>query len=149
MSKAPKRNEPSPQADAADESARQRKKYEEAERHLYTVLRFWTVCPDKPCRRARACRGDVRVCHRRWWPHVPEEIKIQLRTVITARNGGLSPQEAVRAAKMEVARYRDEQRRQDQADTSPAAIISTPATPEGAAQQATERERAAARVRIA
>ncbi|CAN0433935.1 unnamed protein product, partial [Phaeothamnion confervicola] len=65
--------------------------------HLYTWLQFWTVCPDRRCKRVQGCRGDIDVCRGRWWPHVPEEIKVWLQAALSARAKGASTPDACRA----------------------------------------------------
>ncbi|MGI8525119.1 MAG: hypothetical protein ACR2K5_02915 [Pseudolabrys sp.] len=68
----------------------------------------WTICPDKRCKRASACRGDVNTCSRRCLPLVSVEDKVWLRKAVQARLAGLSPEEAVKAAIAEVEKYRTE-----------------------------------------
>lgn len=70
-----------------------------------TWFKFWLVCPKKPCRRARACVGDPTACFERWWRHIPEEHKVQLRATVKARFEGLSPEDAVRAGLAEKERF--------------------------------------------
>jgi hypothetical protein len=80
-------------------------------RFVCTLFRFWRVCTQKSCRRALRCSGDAHTCFARWWPHVPEQVKVQFRAKIKARCAGLSPREAVKAAKAEVARWRELEKR--------------------------------------
>ena len=83
----PLRGDPLPQAGEGKESAPvgdPRNLY----RPLCTGLQFWTVC-EKACRRAKACAGDSQVCFERWWPIVPEGIRLRLRVFIkTCGEGG-------------------------------------------------------------
>jgi hypothetical protein len=79
---------------------------EEARRGLCTGLTFWKVCRHKQCNRQRACAGDVDRCFNRFWPLVPEEVKVEIRAMITARaEHKLPPHEAIRYARAERARY--------------------------------------------
>jgi hypothetical protein len=73
-------------------------------RGLNSAWLFWTVCAEKSCRRARACAGDPDACFARSWPHVPEELKVRLRTFIKSRVRGASVQQAWREAEAEAAR---------------------------------------------
>ena len=93
-------------------------------RKLNSSFLFWSVCPDKPCRRTRSCRGDVQACFARCWPFVPEENKILLRAYITACGRGLPAREALRAANAELVQMRElEARPQPPAKSSTPAMI--------------------------
>jgi hypothetical protein len=85
----------------------ERKRVEEAARRkMCTGLTFWKVCRHKQCNRERGCSGDVDRCFNRWWPLVPENIKVGIRATITARaQHKLLPHEALRHARAERARY--------------------------------------------
>lgn len=87
------------------EFGERRRREREAVRALNGLLRFWKVC-DAACRRAGVCAGDPQACFGRFWPHVPEELKIFLRAGIQARLKKMSAAEAVRAADAEVERWR-------------------------------------------
>ena len=54
----------------------------------------------------RAGAGGVEACHKRHWPHVPQEIKTWIFAGIAARNAGASPEEAARIADEKVAAVR-------------------------------------------
>jgi hypothetical protein len=83
-----------------------KRQQEESRRRLCTGLMFWKVCQHKQCNRKRGCAGEVDRCFGRWWPQVPEDVKIYYRAYVTAvGQNKLSPHEAVRHAKQEVARY--------------------------------------------
>ncbi len=71
-------------------------KRESAQRKLWTGLKFWEVCPERQCLRARSCRGDVNACRDRFWPQVPKDIKVWLQAAIKARRDGMSPEDANR-----------------------------------------------------
>ena len=43
------------------------------------IFKFWRACPFKPCRRARACRGDQNACLERGVKNVPRESQWQAR----------------------------------------------------------------------
>ena len=103
MTRAKTKSEARQKRRADDEAARQTRIA--ARRGLNTVLQFWIDCADKQCLRAKGCRGDVDACFRRYWPQVPEELKVWMRAGITARNKGLSVQEAGRVAEAEVERW--------------------------------------------
>ena len=78
----------------------------EARRKLYTAWLFWKFCPHKACRRQCGCVGDVERCYNRFWPSVPEDIKVQSRAYVTASaRDKLPPHEALRHAREERARY--------------------------------------------
>jgi hypothetical protein len=68
---------------------------ESAYRKIHNLFSFWCVCRERQCRRAQACVGDVPACFARHWPHVPEHMKVWLRTCIKARCDGFSVEEAV------------------------------------------------------
>jgi hypothetical protein len=117
-------------------------------RQIHTWLLFWKYCADKRCHRARACRGELKPCHRRFWPQVPEEIKAWLQKAFAARRAGLSPQQAVRAADKAIAEYRVPLARYDEMVAKMKAAPVAPAR--DAAPMAVKRdsERVPARVRI-
>ena len=95
---------------SAEQRAWQKKADEEyaaMKRWQCNILSFWRVCQERSCRRARGCAGDSRACFERWWPIVPEELKIWLRTAMTSQAKGLSPADAVNAANAEVVRCRE------------------------------------------
>jgi hypothetical protein len=56
--------------------------------------KFWDICSEKPCNRARACRGDVHRCRAKHLPVVSTEGKIWLHTVLLARFAGMSVAQA-------------------------------------------------------
>lgn len=68
-----------------------------ARRALCSMLRFWRHCGHKPCRRAKFCAHPSNECFGRFWPHVPEPIKLGIRAGIEAQVAGL-PEPAVAAA---------------------------------------------------
>src|SRR5690242_10644102 len=84
----------------------QNKRDEEARRRwLNSSLLFWRCCRSKRCNRARRCAGDVNPCFDRFWPQVPEELKVEIRATFTALAQGMPPHEATRHAEAEVARH--------------------------------------------
>ena len=52
---------------------------ERVQRHYCTLFRFWRFCGVKPCRRARACKGDQDACLKRWVDGVPYGDQLQAR----------------------------------------------------------------------
>jgi hypothetical protein len=76
-------------------------------RGLCSSLLFWKACGRKKCLRARACVVDGNDCFRRFWPLVPEELKIAIRTTIKTRQAGLSRPETAAEIKRERARWRE------------------------------------------
>ena len=120
-------------------------------RFVCTLFRFWRVCPHKACRRAHTCGGDPHACFARWWRHVPQEVKVLVRAGITARCAGLDPQEAARAARAEVARWRELEKRHGEPDADAGSASTAPATTAGAAPDDVPepmRQRMAPRVRL-
>jgi hypothetical protein len=77
-----------------------------AQRKLCSHLLFWKACGHKKCLRARACVVDGRECFDRFWPLVPEEIKISIRTEIKTAKARLSPAETKAVIEREIARWR-------------------------------------------
>lgn len=77
-------------------------------RKINTNFLFWTVCEDKACARARGCAGaEPDACFDRWWPAVPDEMKVQLRAyAVGAGAKGMSREEALAYAQNEVARWK-------------------------------------------
>jgi hypothetical protein len=49
------------------------------QRHYCTLLGFWRFCRFKPCRRARACKGDQDACLKRWVDRVPLREQVKAR----------------------------------------------------------------------
>src|SRR5258708_33393106 len=72
----------------------------EGQRQFCSRLLFWQFCGHRKCLRTRACVVDAEDCFDRFWPLVPEEFKIGIRTQIKAAKAGLSPAET----KAEIAR---------------------------------------------
>jgi len=67
---------------------------------------FWKACGHKKCLRARACVVDGKDCFDRFWPLLPEEIKISIRIEIKAAKVRLSPAETMADIERELARWR-------------------------------------------
>ena len=76
-------------------------------RELCSRLRFWTVCGDKGCKRARACAGKAEACFARHWPLVPETIKVGVRAFIKASAAGMSKPEIAAEVERQRQRWRD------------------------------------------
>ena len=78
-----------------------------ARRRLFGSLGIWQICPEKPCTRARACRGDIHICTRERWPiAVPEDFKAFLFKAIRFRLEGANPADAVRLAEEDMEKHR-------------------------------------------
>lgn len=77
-------------------------------RTINTNFLFWTVCPDKACARSRACVGaDAKACFERYWPAVPEAMKVELRAYIAGVGKmGMSRDAALAYAASEVERWK-------------------------------------------
>jgi hypothetical protein len=95
LSRKPTRGEPS-----AFESYWDRFNAETARMRLYycNVFALWQTCRSKPCRRARGCQGDPRVCLQRGLAQIPRELQWRARQgllQVTPSNAGA----VVRAAR--------------------------------------------------
>jgi hypothetical protein len=56
-----------------------------ATRRLYCeVLRFWTSCRSRSCKRHRRCLGDPRQCLYRGMMHVPQAERLRARAAVIA-----------------------------------------------------------------
>ena len=74
------------------------------QRWVNSFLYFWNVYEASACKRRRGCAGDPHACFERWWPVVPEAVKVEYRATIKAYAAGASAEEAVRAGQAEVER---------------------------------------------
>lgn len=101
---------------------------------LNNALKFWFACPNKRCRRARACVGDAARCHAIFWPVVPQDIKAWWRAIFDSKKIGRTVTQARRGADLALAaqRRRDaslralEQRPQVERMPAPAASSAAP-----------------------
>ncbi len=84
---------------AQRENEARRRRALESRRGVCTVLRFWEVCADKRCKRARGCAGDVEACFDLFWPQVPEDLKDEMRQAIVLVRDGMSPRQAMTEAR--------------------------------------------------
>ena len=100
-----------------------------AKRKLCSVLFFWQVCGHKKCLRAKACVVDFKDCFDRLWPHVPEEVKITIRTEIKAGVARLSEAETVAAIERQLALYRATMAPREVPQTAEPAPQSSPIAP--------------------
>ena len=74
-------------------------------RKLFTAYRLWTMCPDKRCKRAQACRGDTELCVRqRWHVYVSDEDRALLSKTFELMKDGMPAQQAIAAAQADIAR---------------------------------------------
>ena len=78
---------------------------------LNELLKFWTACPTKRCRRAHACVGDFNRCHAIFWPVVPQVFKVQWQAMVDAKREGRSYRQATRLADAAVADWRQREAR--------------------------------------
>jgi hypothetical protein len=67
-------------------------------RHYCTVFRFWRTCRFKPCKTARACRGDAYACLKRSAGTVSRTVQWDARQKILAARpaSGGAPERAAR-----------------------------------------------------
>jgi hypothetical protein len=77
-----------------------------ARRAVCSLLFFWRACGHKRCLRARACARESNDCFRRFWPLVPEQLKISLRAGLEANAAGRSKPEIAAAIARAQARWR-------------------------------------------
>jgi hypothetical protein len=78
----------------------------QARRKMCSWLLFWQACGHKRCLRARACALESNDCFRRFWPLVPEQLKISIRAGMEASAAGLSRPEIAAAIERAQARWR-------------------------------------------
>jgi hypothetical protein len=83
------------QEEAQRENEARRHEALESRRGLCTFLKFWCVCTDRRCKRARQCAGDVEACFKLFWPHVPDDIKNEIRQAFKFMADGMPPRQAV------------------------------------------------------
>ena len=90
-----------------------RAEHNDYRRKINTHFLFWTECEHRACGRARGCAGgDPDDCFKRWWPVVPEELKVEFRACVTGMGAkGMSYEEAVVYAQAEVARWKEDEAR--------------------------------------
>jgi hypothetical protein len=76
-------------------TARKDTSREEALRDWNKILGLWRVCDNAACRRARACRGNVRACSPRNFALAPEGVQGWFACLMVAKEDGLSFDEAM------------------------------------------------------
>jgi hypothetical protein len=82
---------------------------------MFTRFKMWTICPDKRCKRAQACAGNVERClTERWHPVVPAEWKALLGKFFALAADGFTTQEAAAAAIADMKRHIGAEKRLDQ-----------------------------------
>ena len=74
-------------------------------RGMCNLFGFWRACPGKVCGRNTSCSGDARACFDRFWPLVPERVKVEFRVTLKAAHAGGSPEEVKRKIREELARF--------------------------------------------
>jgi hypothetical protein len=94
------------------------------------LFKFWLVCPERRCCRAKSCVGDPKRCFDRWWPQLPEPMKDWFRAVIKALNAGMSPRDACRHAEAEVERVAEFNRNLAALGERPAAEVAPARAPD-------------------
>ena len=67
----------------------------EALRAWNKILGLWRVCDKAACRKARACRGNVRACAPVNFARVPEDVQGWFGCLLLAKEDGLSFDEAM------------------------------------------------------
>jgi len=87
-------------------TAKLRAEHDAMARFKCNLFRFWRVCRDKRCRRARGCAGDMHACFRRHWDALTEEERQWGRALLAALAQGNTMRQAIAAADAERARYR-------------------------------------------
>jgi hypothetical protein len=132
----------------AQAQARHDAEQTEMRRVQCTLFQFWRGCALKRCRRARRCDGDPHACFERWWPLVPEVLKVQYRAAIVALGAGLSPHAAAQAARAEVERWRASQAPIGRNEEAEAAVPTAAQPAASAAHLPAEAAPATARVRL-
>ena len=101
--KKPKRQPKQLQKQTPENEAAEQEGYR---RRMNTRFLFWTVCAEGRCKRAKRCAGDGEACFQRWWPHVPEEFKQEVRAFIDGLRRGLTIEEAARGIAAKVAEWK-------------------------------------------
>ena len=61
-------------------------------------LEFWERCHVGACRRNHSCRGDTHACFARHWRTVTGDMTVFVHAELDARQRGLPPVAAIRAA---------------------------------------------------
>jgi hypothetical protein len=74
-----------------------------ASRKFIASYKCWKICGDRNCLRARACTGDAQACFLFFWKFLPEQDRTWLLTAIRSERGGMSREEAMRAADAAIA----------------------------------------------
>jgi len=87
----------------------------DARRHMFSHFKLWTVCPDRRCKRAQSCRGDVEQClNQRWHPLVPQDLKAFVHKALGYQADGHSALEAARLAQDDMQRHIEAAKRVDE-----------------------------------
>jgi hypothetical protein len=81
------------------------KEREASRRRISDNFEIWRFCEEKPCQRARACRGNPDVGVPEAFRLVPPEQKFWLQKAVEARIGGASVEEACRIADAALAEH--------------------------------------------
>lgn len=94
----------------AEWQAKNLARHSEARRKFCDCLQFFLFCPQKRCRRAKACQDEKYSCFDKFWPLVPEEDKDWIRFSITikAANPGMKAEEVARAVDAKLAQLKRE-----------------------------------------
>ena len=73
---------------------------------LHGDLGYPRACPNRRCRRHRRCVGDPDFCHAIFWPVVPEETKVWLRSLASSGRARRGVKKAEELANDAVRDYR-------------------------------------------
>src|SRR4051794_31589803 len=93
---------------ANDEATLEADRFEHR-RVINNMFKFWSVCPNKGCKRTSRCMGEPRACFNRWWgPVVPEPLKAHFRFFVLAWKEGVSKQEALRQAQAKLEQHAEQ-----------------------------------------
>ncbi|MGE0749519.1 MAG: hypothetical protein AB7K64_02930 [Variibacter sp.] len=85
-----------PADDEDDERERTPEEWEAFYRMTCDFWKFWEICSEKPCKRARRCAGDVHLCRAKHLQLVTPEAKVWLQTMLQARRDGVEGEALLR-----------------------------------------------------
>lgn len=77
----------------------------QARRDMCSWLKFWKYCGHKKCLHVRGCADDAFDCFDRFWPIVPERIKVCIRAAGKAHQAKLPRPEVKAHIERELARW--------------------------------------------
>ena len=104
--------------------------HEDMRRFQCNMFKLWTVCEERRCKRAKGCAGDPEQCLWRWWPQIPEDIKVFYRAFVTAMaKHEMHRDQAYEFAMAEVERWRELERKHEAERAAATAGAAAPAEP--------------------